>query len=201
MKVLKNDTEFQHSWYKTYTVPKGTPVRPATNLPDKGLYWVEVPEDANDQVRSWMEVYGFLADEGGVMDKPLPDHLFVGDSGHMYNTRRFDWANHPLRHNYARPARDFPPTPEGSIALRASIRNPYAWPGGYEMIFWTEDGGCLCHRCVRDNYRLIAEERRNYGSGWRVLYATLDCEEETDGYDLTCDQCNKVLVQHEGEDS
>ena len=210
MKVLKQDTQTTHSWYKTFTIPKGTPVSPATNLPkNEGKYFVDWNWDMPEDVRSWLDTYGVLVTEDEVEEVPapscrtgwkLPEHLFVTNEGHMFDTRREEWyKQEPLRENYARPAREFPLTPEGSIALRAAIRQPYAWPGGYERIFFTEDGGCLCHKCVRDNYHLIAYSRRNYiNDGWQVAWATLDCEEEEQ---LNCDNCNKVLVQHEGEEA
>jgi hypothetical protein len=36
------------------------------------------------------------------------------------------------------------------------IREPYAWPGGYEKIAITDDGGALCHECVKSELREIA---------------------------------------------
>jgi hypothetical protein len=48
-----------------YTIPKGTECKPATNLPDKALYWVEPWEGMSEGDESWIRNYGFLvtADE------------------------------------------------------------------------------------------------------------------------------------------
>ena len=36
------------------------------------------------------------------------------------------------------------------------IREPYAWPGGYERIAITDDGAIICHDCVKSELRHIA---------------------------------------------
>ena len=42
------------------TIPAGTPVVPATNLPEGG-YWVDEEWDGmTDEQQSWMRNYGFL---------------------------------------------------------------------------------------------------------------------------------------------
>jgi len=62
MRVLKDDLEVQHSWYKRATIRKGTPVHPACNIPGGEQYWVEVPKDASIELSSWINVYGILVD-------------------------------------------------------------------------------------------------------------------------------------------
>ncbi len=59
------DIEFQHGWglqaSRTFTVPKGTPVEPATNLPDNDeLFWVQPQDSWPFGVRQWADCYGFL---------------------------------------------------------------------------------------------------------------------------------------------
>ncbi len=90
-------------------------------------------------------------------------------------------------------------------ALKNTIREPYAWPGGYEKILAMSDGELLCKGCAKENYREIlsatkAEER--FGQ-WAMDSIILDCEIEPkewieenpeEGYSLdTCAHCNKVL--------
>ena len=73
------------------------------------------------------------------------------------------------------------------------IREPYAWPGRYEKIAFTDDGGVLCHKCVKSELRHIARSYK--GDGWQVV----DCDivENYDEAPLYCDHCGKLL---NGED-
>ena len=47
------------------------------------------------------------------------------------------------------------------------IREPYAWPGMYEKIAITDDGGVLCHACVKSELRQIARSYKD--NGWHVV--------------------------------
>ena len=69
------------------------------------------------------------------------------------------------------------------------IREPYAWPGGYEKIALTDVGGVLCRACVKSELRQIARSYK--GNGWRVVRADIveNCGEEP----LYCDHCGKLL--------
>jgi len=67
MKVLKHDLVVAHSWYKRATIPKGTAVRPADNLPPGG-YWVDVPANASAELASWLNVYGVRVGPGDVAE-------------------------------------------------------------------------------------------------------------------------------------
>jgi hypothetical protein len=119
----------------------------------------------------------------------MREYLFVSScDGHMYDTRKLNWSkNTPLRANYAIFGRHINDT----IALRAAIRNPYAWPGGYEIFFLTSDGALLCHDCVCKEYRNISDSiRHNRQDGWNVVGITLDNEMEEMEY---CAHCNKVI--------
>lgn len=67
----------------------------------------------------------------------LPAHLFLSCSGELYDTRRPDWASHPLRPVYARTMRSI----RAGADLRATLRaGPRAWPGGYPIVLITSDG-------------------------------------------------------------
>ena len=73
------------------------------------------------------------------------------------------------------------------------IREPYAWPGGYERIAITDDGAILCHACVKSELRQIATSYK--GDGWHVVAA--DIVENCDENPLYCDHCGRLL---NGED-
>ena len=73
------------------------------------------------------------------------------------------------------------------------IREPYAWPGGYEKVAITDDGGALCHTCVKSELRQIATSYK--GDGWHVVACGL--AEFYDEEPLYCDHCGRLL---NGED-
>lgn len=77
--------------------------------------------------------------------------------------------------------------------IKRLIRAKFAWPGGYEIYLVTDDGGVLCCECARKEYRQILYSRWNsIRDGWNVVgYGTAD---QHDGL-LTCDHCNKVIVE------
>ena len=69
------------------------------------------------------------------------------------------------------------------------IREPYTWPGRYEIIAITDDGGVLCHVCVKSELRQIATSYT--GDGWHVV--RVDIVENFDTTPLYCDHCGKLL--------
>ena len=73
------------------------------------------------------------------------------------------------------------------------IREPYAWPGGYEKIAITDDGAILCHACVKSELRQIATSYT--GDGWHVV--ACDIVENYDEGTLYCNHCERLL---NGED-
>jgi hypothetical protein len=64
---VKNDIRYTTAPYGYIaTIPAGTPVIPATNLPKPGQYWAEPWEGMSDQAESWHRTYGFLLDSSQV---------------------------------------------------------------------------------------------------------------------------------------
>jgi hypothetical protein len=87
---------------------------------------------------------------------------------------------------------------EAVKAFKHFARNAYAWPGGYPLFAITWDGGCLCHKCAKDNYRIIRESQRDeLFDGWQVEAVTTNWEDT----DLMCDNCNKLIESAYGEES
>ena len=72
------------------------------------------------------------------------------------------------------------------------IREPFTFPGSYEKIAITDDGGVLCHKCVKSELRQIATSYK--GDGWHVV--GMDIVENFDD-PIYCDHCGKLL---NGED-
>lgn len=75
--------------------------------------------------------------------------------------------------------------------LKATLRaGPYSWPGCYEVVFYTQDGGTLCHDCTSEEFPQIAYDwLHDISTGWKVVAAdTVEGDEE-----ITCDHCSKCM--------
>ena len=117
----------------------------------------------------------------------LPEHFFVVDDGCLYDTRRPDWPEHPLRYNYSRHHRTITTTQDLLATLRAG---EYAWPGGYQLYFTTSDGAALSFDAVRDNLvSVIYALRGDVHDGWLVV-----------GTASTADSDEVVLCDHTGKE-
>jgi hypothetical protein len=81
--------------------------------------------------------------------------------------------------------------------VKDAIRQPYAWPGGYPISIIMDDGGILCPKCARDNFRQVAHDTVVRGwsqTGWSV--SAVDVLWEGDNY---CDNCNAFMSAY-GDD-
>jgi hypothetical protein len=79
--------------------------------------------------------------------------------------------------------------------LKSVVREPFAWPGGYERAVITNDGDLICHQCCKENYYLMLHSTRGaYRDGWHVVGAILLDDMEGDN---TCSQCNRQLTGEE----
>ena len=84
--------------------------------------------------------------------------------------------------------------------LKAFIRSPFAWPGGYTLIAVMDDGECLCHECTRDNFREIVEcTKHQERIGWNFIDVTINWEDPS----MYCAHCDEPLTpeycEHEQE--
>lgn len=77
-------------------------------------------------------------------------------------------------------------------------QGPYAWPGGYPMMLVMADGECLCWKCYRSEYSLIASEvidDRN--DSWQPYGVDINWQDS----DLYCAHCNnKIECAYENDD-
>lgn len=81
--------------------------------------------------------------------------------------------------------------------LRYAAREGYAWPGGYELCVITNDGGLICHNCVKENYReMYHDTKYAWRSGWQVVALTTESNMEDD----YCSHCSKELGYHSEEE-
>lgn len=74
--------------------------------------------------------------------------------------------------------------------LRKAMRlGPYAWPGGYDILFGEITGSLICYGCVKKNLRSVLESlaHAQIYDGWHVVDAQASCEFD----DEFCEVCNK----------
>jgi len=70
------------------------------------------------------------------------------------------------------------------------IRQPFAFAGGYQLHAVMKDGGCLCHKCAKDNAKLILSNTRNET---QKDWACYDIRVNWEDADLFCDNCGEQL--------
>ena len=77
--------------------------------------------------------------------------------------------------------------------VKQALRNVYAWPGGYPLHFFAYDG-CICHKCVRENFRAVVADTKMGAGGWNlgveILWEGLNA----------CANCGELLETAYGND-
>ena len=73
----------------------------------------------------------------------------------------------------------------------------YAFPGGYHKVFVTTEGEYLCYRCVRANFREVADAMKSNDTsgGWCVSAADVYWE----GPSMACANCNAPIESEYGD--
>jgi hypothetical protein len=67
----------------------------------------------------------------------MQNHLFLSESGDLFDTRRENWSDRPLRAGFA----GHRAVIKNGMDLRATLRaGGAAWPGGYTVVLFTADG-------------------------------------------------------------
>jgi len=70
----------------------------------------------------------------------------------------------------------------------------YAWPGGYPIIYYTEDGGELCPDCANGKNNSEADPT-HYDPQWKLIAGDVYWE----GPPIQCAHCNKDIESAYGE--
>ncbi len=87
-------------------------------------------------------------------------------------------------------------------AVKRTIRQPFAWPGGYPLFAIMDDGGSLCVKCLKSEFVLIARstiQSHNHAwpvDGWSAHGIDINWEDP----DLYCDHCNRRIESAYAED-
>lgn len=108
-------------------------------------------------------------------------HLFTSDSdGALYDTRQANWSSlPPLRKTFRRTFRNINTLSE----LKATLRNgPYAWPGGYPIVLYLEDGEPCTFKAVLGDWRRVVSDMLDGFGEWRVV----GCDIYYEGPPLIC---------------
>lgn len=114
------------------------------------------------------------------------------DNGDVYRT--LDYRFTITRKGYSRIHSEI----KNGQQLRATLREKYAWPGGYEIVFLTKDGCVLCWECVMQNYSaIISSIRQKCNDGWWVCASDIVEDYTQNGADLVCENCNKTWESEE----
>lgn len=117
----------------------------------------------------------------------LPSHLFVSETGELYDTRISQWHCNPLRADYSKHFREISNVAQFKATLRAGT---YAWPGGYPLGLYCNDGEALCFKCARENARTIMDSIQNrHNDGWRVI----GCDSVYEEYQEHCAHCGHAF--------
>lgn len=80
--------------------------------------------------------------------------------------------------------------------LRETLREPYAWPGGYTKAIYLADGERICPKCARENYHRISQSTREQArDGWALLCI----EAYWEGPPEHCVECNIEMPSEYGD--
>ena len=117
--------------------------------------------------------------------------FFIASDGNMYRDGNF---LEPFREKFRFTHGGIHSTRE----FKATLRNgPYAWPGGYPLFFYMDDGAALCFECARKEARQIIHSiRHRWNDGWRVVGCDINYEDTS----LYCAHCNENIESAYGED-
>lgn len=109
--------------------------------------------------------------------KPEPRHVLVGDYGKYYESA-----------NSARSFMRLMPQVQFSHLEWLS----YAWPGGYELHYYTKDGGVLCHNCANEHVMRTVDpdDEQFYIVGGDVYW---------EGPATQCDHCGHDIESEYGD--
>ena len=116
-----------------------------------------------------------------------PKHLFVGDSGALFDVRAVGWSARALRSDYRRTFSAINTVAQFKATLRAGA---YAWPGGYPLYFATSDGAALSFASARAECRNVIDSiAHGHNDGWRVI----GCQINYEDIGLLCDHSGEPI--------
>ena len=119
--------------------------------------------------------------------------LFTLSDGMLYDTRRLECFSNPVRAIYSQLFQAI----ETTEHMRACLRHGAHCYGSGEIMFYTNDGACLCFRCACEEYRNISQSiREGFNDGWRAVGLFDSAQSDKPEY---CAHCNKYVSAYEEE--
>lgn len=86
--------------------------------------------------------------------------------------------------------------------LVSVLKEPHAWPVGYERLLLLEDGALLCSECCRKKARrVMSDVRGGYDTGWLPAAACHEACAPSDPpseWDSCCGHCGKPVGEVAG---
>lgn len=78
------------------------------------------------------------------------------------------------------------------------VRQPFTWPGMYPLFSIMDDGGCVCHKCAKENAKqIISSTRSESKDGWQCAGVDINWEDTS----MTCDHCGDTIKSAYGDAS
>ena len=111
------------------------------------------------------------------MTTPTPEHVLTSEHGDLFYETR-DSAEDLLKYGCVFSHLEWP---------------TWAWPGGYPIVYYTRDGGCLCPSCANENLNLTLD--KDYDQ-WCIVAQEINYEDN----DLRCDNCYAEIESAYGDD-
>ena len=100
-----------------------------------------------------------------------------------------------LSNSRAVPAEDVIDVLARDAATITEWKWPYiVWPGGYHLLYRTEDGGLLCPDCATKEIKLTWGEEDELDPQWKIVEAFVYWEQPKGEEQLKCDHCGTAFV-------
>lgn len=125
----------------------------------------------------------------------LPSYFLVSEcDGHLYDTRKPDWPNNPVRRDYAKTFKRIETVSQLKAVLRAG---GHAWPGGYPIALLTAAGEMVKPEALIKDRNALREAYSDIenNSEWRIVGADVYWE----GPPVECAYTGEMIESAYGE--
>ena len=109
---------------------------------------------------------------------PTPEHVLTSQHGILFYENNISSTEDMIKHGCTFSHLEWP---------------SWAWPGGYPLVYFTRDGGCLCPSCANENINLTLD--KDYDQ-WCIVAQEINYEEKG----LICDNCYADIPAAYGDD-
>jgi hypothetical protein len=142
-----------------------------------------VASDASDSLGAWLAGYQMHLTHRRIVERGAKNmatyEYAAGDWTKRYNAR---WQAERLRNEIEPKFRAM--ERRAKVAIKGMFE-PYAWPGGYQMVYIDQEEGLLCPDCAKAEY--IEQGTKFTGD---IYY---------EGPTMYCENCNRALPSAYGD--